>query len=211
MRLAAINAPDFGECLHDKATAHLMATLSDAQISLEVVGIDQFDRTLAHVLFEERHINHEMVSMGLALVSGADDAYQAGLLDAEQVAFDSDIGLWAADACGATEPLPDVAIDPAASEPNPRGPDEDRLGEEVVSIVNRGSGTVDMTGWTVRDTSSRHRYTLPEGAVIGPGEVFEVRSDDRGWDPGGSPVWNNDGDMALLVDPVGTVVSRWRY
>lgn len=211
MRLAAINAPDFGECLHDEATAHLETTLSDAQISLEVVGIDQFDRTLAHVISEERHINLEMVSMGLALVSGPDDAYQASLLDAEQLAFDSGLGLWAPEACGATPPLPDVAIDPTASEPNPRGPDEDRLGDEMVSIVNRGTATIDVGGWTVRDTSSRHRYIIPVGTVIGPGEVFEVRSDDPGWDPGDSPVWSNDGDMALLIDPLGTVVSRWRY
>ena len=211
VRLAAINAPDVGECLHDKATAHLTASVSDTAISLEIVGIDQFDRTLAHVHLEERHINHEMVSIGLALVSDPDDPYGAVLLDAEQMAFDSGIGLWAVDACGATRPLPDLVIDPAASEPDPRGPDEDSLGDEAVSIANRGTETVDVSGWTLRDTSSRHRYTVPPGTIIGPGEVFEVRSDQPGWDPGSSPVWNNDGDMALLLDALGRVVSRWRY
>lgn len=211
VRLAAINAPDVGECLHEKATAHLTASVSETTISLEIVGIDQFARTLAHVHLEERHINHEMVAIGLALVSNPDALYRDVLLDAEQTAFDSGIGLWAVDACGATRPLPDLAIDPAASEPNPRGPDEDSLGEEVVTIANRGTETVGISGWTLRDTSSRHRYTVPPGTVIGPGEVFEVRSDQPGWEPGGSPVWNNEGDMALLLDPVGRVVSRWRY
>ncbi|HEX6299535.1 MAG TPA: lamin tail domain-containing protein [Acidimicrobiia bacterium] len=212
VRLAAINAPDLGECLHEEATAHLMARVSNAPISLEVVGIDQFDRTLAHVLFDDRHINHEMVAIGLALVSDpVDDPYRAVLLDAEEAAFDTGMGLWAGDACGVGPPSPDIAIDPAASEPDPRGPDEDRLGDEVVTVANQGTETVDISGWTLRDTSSRHRYTFPEGTVVGPGEAFEVRSDHPGWSPGSSAVWNNDGDMALLLDPVGQVVSRWRY
>ena len=38
-----------------------------------------------------------------------------------------------------------------------------------------------------------------------------VTSADPGWDPGGGPVWNNSGDMALLLDRHGRVVARWRY
>jgi hypothetical protein len=38
-----------------------------------------------------------------------------------------------------------------------------------------------------------------------------ISSADLAWDPGGSPVWNNDGDMALLLDRDGRVVDRWRY
>lgn len=213
VRLAAINAPDIGDCLHEEATAHARASVSDGRISLEVVGVDQFGRTLAHVLVDDRHINHEMVAMGLALVSGpqVDDPYRAVLLDAEQAAFDSGIGLWAGDACGATQPAPDIAVDPAASEPDPPGADDVGLREELVTIVNRSGDTVDVGGWTLRDTSSRHRFVFPEGTSLRPGEVVEVDSGAVGWDPGGSPVWNNDGDMALLLDAAGRVVSRWRY
>jgi hypothetical protein len=38
-----------------------------------------------------------------------------------------------------------------------------------------------------------------------------VTSDNPGWEPGGTPVWNNDGDMALLLTTGGAVASRQRY
>ena len=213
VRLAAINTPDEGECHHRAATSRIEEVLSRALVSLEIVGVDQFDRTLAHVFVDERHVNLEMVSAGLAVVSDPDatDPHGSALLDAEDDAFDSRVGLWAGDACGATDPPPGVAIDPAGSRPDPPGPDDHVLTEELVAIVNRSGDTVDIGGWTLRDTSSRHRFVFPEGTSLRPREVVEVDSGAAGWDPGGSPVWNNDGDMALLLDAAGRVVSRWRY
>ena len=38
-----------------------------------------------------------------------------------------------------------------------------------------------------------------------------ITSDDPGWDPGGSPVWSNDGDIVMLLDRHGRVVDHWRY
>ena len=213
VRLAAINTPDEGECSREEATARLNSIVDGAAVSLEVLGNDQFNRTLAHVFADEGHVNREMVSAGLALVSelDGDDPYRDALLDAETEAFESGVGLWASDACDATGPLPDVAIDPEASEPDPPGSDDTNPSNEFMTIVNRGMETIDLSGWRLRDTSSRHRYTFPEGTSLGPGKVVVVDSDAVGWDPGDSPVWNNDGDMALLLDPSGRVVSRWRY
>lgn len=39
--------------------------------------------------------------------------------------------------------------------------------------------------------------TVRSGGAAGPGELA--------WT--GSPVWNNDGDVAFLVDPAGAVVA----
>jgi micrococcal nuclease len=213
VRLAAINTPDEDECHHEEATARLNALVGDAAVSLEILGIDQFDRMLAHVFTDERHVNREIVSSGLALVSDLteNDPHGGALLDAEDDAFESGVGLWASDACDATGPLPDVAIDPEASVPDPPGPDDSNPSKEFVTIVNRGMETVDLGGWRLRDTSTRHRFTFQEGTSLGPGEDVVVGSDALGWDPGDSPVWNNDGDMALLLEPSGRVVSRWRY
>jgi len=213
VRLAAINTPDQGECQHEEARAWLDAMADGADVSLEVVGIDQFDRTLAHVFVDNNHINRELVSIGMAVVSNPneDNPYRAALLEAEHDAFGSRRGLWASDACDSTGLLPDVVIDAEASVPDPPGPDDARLSDEYVTIVNRGGEIVDLGGWTLRDTSSRHRYTFPQSAFLGPGDEVQVNSEAAGWDPGDNPVWNNDGDMALLLDESGRVISRWRY
>jgi hypothetical protein len=70
---------------------------------------------------------------------------------------------------------------------------------------------VDVGGWVIRDESSQHRCHLSSGAFIDQGEGLVVSSVDPCWDPGDSSVWNNGGDMALLLDPSGRVVARYRY
>jgi hypothetical protein len=52
-----------------------------------------------------------------------------------------------------------------------------------------------------------------DGTTLAPGEQIEISSGCAGrlsW-CAGSPIWNNDGDMALLLDAYGTVVARARY
>jgi hypothetical protein len=104
-----------------------------------------------------------------------------------------------------------VEIDAGISVVDPPGPDDETLDQEMVVLANRGGALVDLEGWILRDESSRHRYIFPAGATLGPGRALQVRSDDPRWAPGGEPVWNNDGDMALLQDRHGNVLSRWRY
>jgi endonuclease YncB( thermonuclease family) len=212
VRLVAINTPDQGECFADTALAHL-AEIDGATVRLEVMGTDQFGRTLAHVFEGDRHLNLELVREGLAVAStpDADDPYGQALLDAEDDAYAERTGLWGAEACGGSGEPPAVSFDVTSSVVDPVGPDDQNLGAEIVFIENRGNETVALDGWSLRDESTRHRYVFPEDSPIGPGEVIGVASDDPGWDPGGGPVWNNGGDLALLLDPMGTVVARWRY
>lgn len=213
VRLVAVNAPDQGECFAETSLDYLMETLRDRPVRLQVMGEDQFGRTLAHVFEGDRHVNAELVEMGLVFASTPeeDDPYSGVILDAEQRAYESGIGLWADDACGSEQQLPNAVIDPHRSDIDPEGPDDSRLDDESIAILNSGRETIDLTGWILRDESTRHRFTFPTVTTIGPGERVIVASSDTGWDPGDKPVWNNDGDMALLQLPDGTVVSRWRY
>lgn len=177
------------------------------------MGVDQFDRTLAHVFSEDRHVNLEMVVMGLALASTPDgsDPYRDTILSAEEQAYTSRTGLWAADACGGSGDLAAIAIDAGASRPDPDGPDEENLRAELIVVDNEGDEDVDLGGWIIRDESTRHRFRFADGITIAPGDSVVVTSDSPGWRPGGSPVWNNGGDMALVQDPYGNIVARWRY
>lgn len=221
VRLVAINAPDQGECYSEEGLDHLIETLKGEQVGLEVAGEDQFDRVLAHVFVGDRHINLEMVDSGLAIASspGDDDPYREAILAAEDAAFQSGTGLWSPKACGHDGPIPEVNIAGELSVVDPPGPDDEVLGMETIHVVNNGAEQVDLDGWIIRDESTRHRFVfggrpgdqVTQLAALEPGEAFVVASDDTGWDPGGSSVWNNSGDMVLLQLPDGTVVDRWRY
>lgn len=180
-------------------------------MTIEEFGEDQFGRTLAHVFHGDRHINLEMVEMGLSLAStpGADDPHGSAILDAEEGAYNERIGLWSSTACG-SEQVPDVVFEPASSVTDPPGPDDEVLEAETLTIANRTSDDIDLAGWILRDESTRHRFTFGS-LVLEPGDSMSIDSADPGWDPGASSVWNNVGDMALLQLPDGTVVARWRY
>lgn len=211
VRLAGINAPEGEECFGDVAASHLGA-LTGGPVRVEVVGTDQFGRALGYVWARDTLVNLDLVSRGLALATTPrdKDRYGPPMLQAEGVAYAERLGLWSPEGCG-SGPLPELKFMPEASVIDPPGPDDRALSEEQLVIVNRGDEPVDMTGWVLRDESSRHRYHFPRGLLLGRGYVFVVSSDLPGWDPGDSPVWNNTGDMALLLDPAGRVVARWRY
>jgi len=130
----------------------------------------------------------------------------------------SGIGMWATFACGQPEGgapdrpqlrVADVSYDPA-------GDDTGSLDDEWVEIVNESYGTVNMSGWTVRDESSSNRFVLPSTSV-NPGNTLRIVT-GCGTDGGGilhwcsdTPVWNNDGDTVILQDELGNTVDHWPY
>lgn len=205
-RLEGINAPDMGECAYEEARDRLAEAIEGATIGIVPTGTDQFGRTLA-VVESPTRANLDLVASGLAIATTADGGVPSELLSAEEEARDAGLGMW--DDCGATGEIPPVSI--IGVDANPPGPDEDALDGETVTIRNDGGSPVDLSGWMLRDESSVHRFTFPEGTVLAPGESITVTSADRGWSPGDSPVWNNGGDMALLLDGDGRVVDRFRY
>ena len=210
VRLMGINAPDRGECRYDEATEGLTGLLEGGAISVEVRGIDQFERVLAYVWVDGEVVNLTLVEDGLAIATTpeADDQHGDDLLAAEEAAYEAGVGLW--DGCDAAESAGlELVIDTDSHDPP--GPDQEVLSEEVVTITNLGGADVDLLGWILRDESSAHRFPFPPGAGVPAGGVLVIASSDMAWDPGESPVWSNAGDMALLLDAKGGVVSRARY
>ncbi|MGH8914094.1 MAG: thermonuclease family protein [Acidimicrobiia bacterium] len=211
VRLVGINSPESDECFYQEAADHLSDLIEGNTVEVEVTGTDQFGRTLGHVWLDDSSLSFEQVAAGLAIATspGEGETRSDELMAAEEKAFSDQVGLWGRDVCGASGPLPDVSIDGPGSRFDPAGPDQDVLDEEWVRLESRDMA--DLGGWTVRDESSAHRCSLPEGHVMAPGGDFDVTSSDPCWDPGQTPVWNNGGDMALLLDPAGRVVARHRY
>ena len=136
-------------------------------------------------------------------------------LAAEEEAAALERGLWAPTACGSGATTTGVRI--WAIEPDAPGRDDRNPNGEFVAIANEGSSGAELTGWMIRDESSKHRYTFPSDFVLAPGTIVTVRSgcgddsdDTLYWCADGT-VWTNSGDTVLLLDAAGAVVERLRY
>jgi micrococcal nuclease len=211
VRLLGINAPEADECFYDAATDHLTGLLQAQTVEVEVIGTDQFGRTLAYLWMGGALVNLSLVSDGYAIATtpGEGDTTGNDLISAEDDAFSDRVGLWATDACGASAAIPSVSLDVAGSQFDPPGPDEEVLDREWVTFESEE--VVELGGWKARDESSAHRCVLRSGSSVAPGQTLTLTSADPCWEPGGSPVWNNGGDLVLLLDPTGRVVARTRY
>ena len=219
VRFIGINAPESDECFSADATAALTRLLGDGALSLisDRTDRDQYGRLL-------RYVEVDGVDVGLALIEGGDaiarryppdtaraDRYEA----AQDAARRAGTGLWAPDACGASDDHPDIVID--AVQFDAAGDDTTNLNDEWVRIANTESVPVDLTGWMLRDESSSHRYEFPDGFVLIAHASVTVHSgcgtdtgDDLFWCVSGSAVWNNSGDTAFILGPEGNVVASQR-
>ena len=76
------------------------------------------------------------------------------------------VGLWSANLCGASTPASVrtwVVSDPIGDDAN----------NEYVVVLNDADAALDVSGWTVRD-SSLTTFTLPVGTVIGPRDHIRI-------------------------------------
>ena len=213
IRLLGINAPERDECWDSEAKAALADAAAGTLLIDPVGGEDRFGRVLAYLWNADgRLVNLDLVAAGYAIALDGDHGEVPAFLEAEEVAYRSGAGLWDPEACG---PGAAPAISIAEVEPDPPGRD---YGNEYVRLRNDGAGAADLAGWTVRDESSSHRFVFPPNTTIGPGDSITLRSgcgDSGGdlfwWECDHDPVWSNDGDMVLVLDPFGNVATRHRY
>ncbi|WP_157617541.1 lamin tail domain-containing protein [Vibrio mexicanus] len=85
--------------------------------------------------------------------------------------------------------------------------------DEYVEICNRGLLTVDISGWRIQAGSPDQEYIFPEHSKISPFET--IRLDTRGTTEhsfnSNTPIWNNRGDVATLMDESGEQIASWVY
>ncbi|HUP17280.1 MAG TPA: lamin tail domain-containing protein [Acidimicrobiia bacterium] len=211
VRLLGMNAPELDECHGQPAREALVDMIEGRTIGLATgPELDQFDRVLARAVVNETYVNLQMVRDGHSLVvrGGGDD--RAILLEAEEMARTSEIGMWAADVCGAVGPR--AALEITNLNFDPPGPDD----EESVTIINSGADPIDLAGFVLRDESSVNRFDFPPFTLAPGGELLVIRGCGDGEESTipwctDQPIWNNDGDTALLLDEVGRIVAIRRY
>lgn len=94
-------------------------------------------------------------------------------------------------------------------------PDGDYYNDEYIDITNSGSDAVDMSGYSVED-SSGNTYTFASGFSLDAGATVRLHSGDgtdsdtdvywnNGW------TWGNSGDTATLFDDSGTELDSRTY
>jgi micrococcal nuclease len=217
VRLIGINSPEAGECFAAEATAAAARAVRAGKIRLavEVSERDRYGRLLRHVYTGRVLLNDRLVRGGyaLALPVPPDLALAARLLEAEATARSTRTGLWAPAACGPAAP-PGIVI--VSVEPGSTIAGGSRQAEWI-TISNRSGGLVDLTGWSVRDASSAHRYRFPLGFELAPGDTVEIRTSCGNDHPdvlfwcADSPIWNDRGDLALILDAQGNIAAALRY
>ncbi|MFZ0493588.1 MAG: thermonuclease family protein [Acidimicrobiia bacterium] len=213
VRLIGVNAPEHDECFGTEATEELARLIQGATVTLETdaQAYDAYGRALAYTYLDGRSVNLDLVAGGFALAQAypPNTRHQDELNAAMTAAQDHRIGMWAEDACGRSSD--DVSIESIAA--NPPGPDENVLDEETITIV--ATSSADLTGWVLRDGSSSHRFHLPNGFVLNGRVTIHSgcgtdTTTDLFWCADG-PIWDNDGDTALIYDESGALVDAVTY
>jgi hypothetical protein len=87
--------------------------------------------------------------------------------------------------------------------------------DEFVAIENKGNVPLNLESWTISDAAG-HVYTFPS-FYIQPSQTVTIHTGtgsdtqlDLYWNSG-RPVWNNDGDTAILKNDKGEDVSEYSY
>lgn len=95
--------------------------------------------------------------------------------------------------------------------PNPDGTD---AGEEWVELVNTGTASIDISGWTLGDETNPVRHVFAAGTVLGPdGALVLFDSGSHPEVPGsivsstGSLSLNNDEDEVVLANADGVLID----
>ena len=211
VRLLGMNSPELDECHGQSSMDALVDLIADRTIGLATEPeLDQFGRVLARAVVNETYVNLQMVSDGHSLVVTDGSTDRGTLLEAEEEARTNETGMWASDICGAEGPRATLEI--ANVDFDPPGTDED----ESVTIINAGTNPIDLEGFVLRDESSVNRFEFPGITLASGEEVMVVRGcgdREEGMIPWctDQPIWNNDGDTALLLDEAGRIVAIRRY
>lgn len=211
IRLIGINAPERGRPYFAESRDALAQLLDGESVWLrhDVEVLDQFGRELAYVfLADGRHVNAEMLSAGFAqyYTIPPNLAFADELLNAERDAREAGRGLWRPS---------EVQVDIVEIVFDPPGPDGEDLNGEWLTVVNNSGGPVQLGGFSLSDESN-NSFELPAHELAAGGKVRIHTGTGRPSDSAlflgrDRPLWNNDGDTAILRDADGSLIARYSY
>jgi hypothetical protein len=170
---------------------------------------DQNGRLLAYVFVGKTCVNEELVRQGFAHIRRPVAAkYKTRLIDAQEEARKAGRGIWVK--------VKDLEIAIVSVHARIESDGKRNLNDEYIVIKNRGDKSLELTGWTISDESSNHRYLFPN-YVLPAGAKVTLRS-GLGSNTGSElfwgsrrPIWNDDGDTVFIKDAQGNLVLSHIY
>ncbi len=216
VRLIGINTPESGYFCSTEATDKLKDFILKKEVSLErdAVDKDRYGRLLRYVHIGNTFVNMELVRLGLAhkYEYGSNTKYSAQFEQAENEAKQNEGCLWKS---SQEDYIQDQCIHITDFHSNADGNDNYNLNDEYVTFGNKCSYSIDMSGWTVKDETASHIYTLPSFIFHGraaftlyTGTGADTNSELYWGRTSGNyaSIWNNNGDTLFLRDSNGYLV-----
>ncbi|MCK4491416.1 MAG: lamin tail domain-containing protein [Candidatus Altiarchaeales archaeon] len=220
VRLLGVNAPEMGQPYYGESTERLRGLVEGKEVVLEedVVGEDQYGRSLRYVFLGDENVCVRLVREGYATVYiiPPNTRYEAELRGAWGVCLGDKVNLCKSsmDRCD------NRCIGVAYFHWNAKGDDCVNLNDEYVMFKNSCNFSCDLSGWGVGDESSRDPYVFP-GFVLGGGSTVTLYTGsgvdtvtELYWGSCGrecNAVWNNGGDTLYLRDAGGGLVLDYTY
>ena len=218
IRLIGINTPERDECFGSEARDILDGLIANQEIlvATDVEAFDQYGRILGYVWYGDTFINAEVVRTGAALARAFEPntSLQEHLDAAERFAQTNQLGMWSPSACG---PAGDYDIVITEVHADAAGRDDEHRNGEWIVIDHQGATEIDLSEWTIKDESSVHRYVFEQGITMQPGESFVIYTGCGNDQPpefywcDDTPVWDNAGDTAFVLDSNGSIVDQFSY
>lgn len=90
---------------------------------------------------------------------------------------------------------------------------DDPLHDEYIELQNRGEITAELSGWAIESNSPDQVFVFPEGSQLSAGKKLKVFTQHSGEFSFNSnqPIWNNQGDRAVLKNSDGMMACGWCY
>lgn len=222
VRLIGINTPESGQPYYQEATNALRDLILNKEVRLEqdISERDRYGRLLAYVYVGEIFVNRVMVERGLAKSYPYEpDTSRQNIFDeAEATAQKNGVGMWAPTASTEStvaEKESTVNLVVSAFNYDSPGDDNETMAEEYFVLTNKGSESVDLSGYRASDAAN-HEYRFPAFSLAA-GASVKVRTGsgtntatDLYWGSDGA-VWNNGGDTLYLHNLAGNIVLTYQY
>ena len=221
VRLLGINAPEKGQPYYEESTNRLKQLIEGKEVILEkdVNDKDQYGRLLRYIFLNDENINVKLVREGLATayIIPPNTKYEAELKEAENEAKNSEINIWRQPEQGECD---NRCIGIYYFHWDAAGNDCDNLNDEYVVFKNSCPYPCNLTGWSVKDESSRNPYIFPE-LILESGSTVTLYTGcgtdtdtSLYWCSSGytcNAIWNNRGDTLYLRNSNGELVLSYSY
>lgn len=221
VRLIGINTPEQGEPYYEEAKSWLKEKIEGKSFGLESdkEDKDQYGRLLRYLILNNENINVEIVKNGYATVYviNPNDKYEDELKEAWEQCLENKINL-----CKPADQTQNSCANCISVDVNEdaEGDDCDNLNGEYVIFTNSCQYSCDLSGWTVKDLTSRDPFTfsnfnLNKGQNVklytgcGSNSATELYWCSKGYSC--NAIWNNNGDTLFLRNEKNELVLEHKY